>query len=70
MDKQIEVGKTYEINHSRKGIFSGTIVADHDGLIDVVITDGKATYSIVNPDAYKGEMITVRTSFCTFKELG
>lgn len=64
----IEVGKTYVVNHRRKGRFIGKVVADNDGSCDIEIIEGKARY-VVNPDAYEGEVITVRTSFCKFEEV-
>ena len=69
-EKIIEVGKQYRITHSRKGQFTANIVGIRDEWVDCVITDGKAGAMLDYNEREKGEAITVRRSFCTFKPIG
>ncbi len=64
----IEIGKTYRIKSSRKGTFTGKIVALNDEWADVLITSGKAGAMLDYNEREAGEEVTVRRSFCTFTE--
>ena len=64
-----QVGKTYRINHSRKGIFAGRIISAGDDWVSVEIVSGQAGAMLPENIAHTGEEITVRLSFATFTEL-
>jgi hypothetical protein len=64
----VEVGKTYEVSHSRKGKFALRVTKIDDDWITGVIVAGKAQF-ISKPAAGNGDMITLRKSFTTWKEL-
>ena len=66
-DVRPEIGKTYLIRHSRKGTFTGKILAQDDEFSKILIVDGEAKY--LNDDNGKpGETISIRRSFCTFSK--
>lgn len=62
----IEIGKTYKVNSSRKGRFTGVITSVDDVWATVLITSGKAKALLDYNERDKGEEVTVRRSFCTF----
>lgn len=62
----IEVGKTYNVNHSRKGKFTLQVTSVGDEWIDGIIVAGMAKAIMSYNEVYKGEKITVRRSLCTF----
>lgn len=59
-----EVGKTYMINHCRKGRFEATVIGVSDEWVDCVIYSGAAKSIKGYNLAEKGEAITIRKSFC------
>lgn len=63
----IAVGKAYEVNSSRKGKFTGVITSLNDEWATVLITNGKARAMLDYNEREKGEEVTVRRSFCSFK---
>lgn len=69
----IEVGKEYIVDHSRKGTFIGKVLSDDGEWAKVEIVKGKAHYmSTVNNMLGKGligDIITIKKSFCKFKEV-
>lgn len=65
----IEAGKTYRINSTRKGLFTGIVTRFDDTWADVLITDGKAKAMLDYNEREQGETVTVRRSFCTFEEV-
>lgn len=65
----IQAGKTYHINHSRKGKFTGTVTKFDDTWADVLIVMGRAKAMLAYNEANEGETVTVRRSFCTFTEV-
>jgi uncharacterized protein (UPF0179 family) len=67
--KNIEVNKTYKVNHSRKGKFIGKLVSNDGEWVKIEISDGKAQALLEMNEAYVGETITVRRTFCTFEEV-
>lgn len=59
-----------EIDHSRKGKFTGFVVWQSDEWIDVQITDGTAKYTCTwNGDAEPDDVIRIRKSLCTITEV-
>ncbi len=69
MSTNLEVGKTYRINHSRKGVFNGRLISLDDTWAVVVITDGKAGAMLEYNERYEGETVNVRRSLASFTEL-
>lgn len=69
MKATLEVGKTYLINHSRKGKFCGTVTSINDEWADVTVTSGKAKAMLSYNECGPGEALTIRRSFCTFTPL-
>lgn len=67
----IESGKTYRVNHSRKGKFTMRVTAVRGEWIDGLIIDGRAKYmSMQNQgEGYVGDEVTVRASLATFEEV-
>ena len=67
----IEVGKTYLIEHSRKGPFVAQILKYNGEFIKVKVIKGRAKFiSAMNVGrGVPGDVISVRRSFCTFKEV-
>ena len=63
-----EVGKTYKINHVRKGEFSGKVLKVRGVWADVELVAGKASY-VASVDARSGDVVGVRLSFCEFTEI-
>jgi len=63
---ELEAGKTYEICHSSKGKFTGTvvgIVSCEDGeWVKIEVIDGVASAMMDYNVAYKGDIITIRKS--------
>ena len=70
MSNVLEVGKTYTVNHSRKGAFTGRLLGFDDTWATVLITDGKAKAMLDYNEREEGEEVTVRKSFCNFTEVG
>lgn len=64
-----QVGKTYRINHIRKGIFAGRVISSGDDWVTVEIVSGQAGAMLPENVVDTGEEITVRLSFATFIEL-
>ena len=64
-----EIGKLYEIRHSRKGIFYGKVVRVEGGWADVDVVEGKPKF--ISWDAklsYDGQ-VTVRDSLVYLIEI-
>lgn len=64
----LEVGKTYKVNSSRKGVFTGQLLGFDDTWASLLITGGKANAILDYNVRSEGEEVTVRRSFCTFTE--
>lgn len=60
-----EIGKTYRIEHSRKGSFTGKVTAINGEWIDVEITAGKAR-NMASEANEVGEVVRLRDSHCAF----
>jgi len=63
--KQLEVGKTYDIRSSRKGMFWGRCLALQGEFADFQIVSGKASF-LSEPDRIEGDSVSVRLSHCKF----
>ena len=68
MSKQLNIGKAYKVNSSRKGEFIGIITKFCDTWATLLITKGKASALLDYNERDAGETVTVRRSFCTFTE--
>ena len=70
MMTNLTVGKTYLINHTRKGTFVGKLksVSDNGDWADIQITGGTANAMLDENIGYIGDTITCRISFCRFTE--
>jgi len=67
MDTQeIQVGKTYRVNSSRKGTFTGKVTAINGEFADILITSGRAGAMMEYNEREEGEQVTVRMSLCIF----
>ena len=65
----LEVGKTYMVDHKRKGRFCARVLSFGDEWADVQITSGRAGAMMSYNEAGPGEKITVRLSHCVFSPL-
>lgn len=68
---KLEVGKTYIVEHSRKGVFLGEIVKDGEYWATVKVVKGHANFiSHMNQArGAVGDVFEVRKSLCEFKEI-
>jgi hypothetical protein len=67
---KIEAGKTYDVNHSRKGKFKLKVTAVNGEWVEGTIVTGKAKMiSRSNNDVEAGESLTVRDSLATWTEV-
>lgn len=64
----MQVGKSYLVNSSRKGTFSGRLKSLCDTWATFVITGGMARAMLQENERERGEEVTVRRSFCAFTE--
>lgn len=69
MTAQPTIGKTYHIDHRRKGKFMGIVTHADDEWATVLITSGKARAMLDYNERETGETVTVRLSLATFTEL-
>ena len=63
-----EAGKSYNINHSRKGEFALSITDVDDNWVTGRLIAGTPHYLNHN-EKELGEVMTVRRSFCSFEEV-
>ena len=61
----MEIGKTYIVNHSRKGIFVGKLVSQKGNWALLVIQEGKAKAKNQDNEREQGEEVAVNISLCT-----
>lgn len=66
----LETGKTYEINHTRKGRFTARVTGQDDEWVDLEVVAGQAGAILSYNRADVGEPVTVRKSFITSAVLG
>lgn len=65
-----EVGKIYDITHSRKGKFTARIVRIVGDSADVEIISGKVIFmSHGNQGSQEGELLRINTALCKFNEV-
>lgn len=57
---QYEIGKVYDINHSRKGKFKMLIESQDNTWLDGIIIEGTADAILYNNIKYEGDKITIR----------
>lgn len=65
----MEVGKTYKVNHSRKGKFTMKVTYVDEEWATGVITDGHAKGRMHYNYVMTGESVTVRRSLAEFEEV-
>ena len=65
----IEVGKEYEVNHSRKGKFRLLASSVSEEWISGTISKGKAGALLSYNEVEQGEEITIRRSHSRFTEV-
>ena len=58
----VEIGKEYDVHHSRKGTFRIRVNDLSDSMIDATITQGKARY-VSEPDRGPGDHICLDRNF-------
>lgn len=67
---ELQNGATYKVNSSRKGKFTGLLVAHDDTWATIEITDGKAQAMLAYNERSIGEEVTVRRLLCSFEQMG
>lgn len=66
---ELTIGKTYKVNSSRKGVFTGILTKCCDTWATLLITHGKAKAMLEYNESEQGEEVIVRRAFCTFTEV-
>lgn len=69
MKEELIIGKTYEVNHSRKGKFNLELKHQCNTWASGIITNGFADSMLEENIKEQFEEITVRKELCTFKPL-
>jgi hypothetical protein len=69
IERDIEVGKVYNCNHTRKGKFSLEVTDVGEEWITGIITNGYTQTMMEYNSRSVGETETVRRSFCMFTEV-
>lgn len=65
---ELQIGKEYVVNHSRKGTFSARVKGVDGEWADLEVTAGKAGAMCSYNEREPGEDVTVRLSHCRFTE--
>jgi uncharacterized protein (UPF0179 family) len=65
---KLQVGETYQVNHTRKGTFTATLKSADDTWATLEVKTGKAKAMCRYNVAEAGEEVTVRLSHCKFTE--
>lgn len=65
-----EVGKTYHVDHVRKGKFTIKVTAVNGEWVEGVIIGGRVKYASAahSNEGYVGDAVTVRTTLAKFTE--
>ena len=63
---ELEDGKTYLVNSSRKGTFAGRLLSHNDTWATFEITNGMADAMLDYNRRYAGDEVTVRREWCVF----
>jgi hypothetical protein len=67
---KLEKGKTYSVDHCRKGRFTLKVKSvDGEFVRGAIVAGTAATISMSIDDYVAGDDITVRRSFCIFREV-
>ena len=61
----MEIGRTYNVTHSRKGDFTIKLLNQDDTWSTVLMVAGRTTTMLPENRAFKGDQTTIRTSFLT-----
>lgn len=69
MSQEISAGKTYRINHTRKGVFVARLTSVDDVWATGVVVSGKARAMLDYNEREVGEEVTIRRSFSVFEEV-
>lgn len=64
----VEVGKTYAVDHQRKGKFVLQVTDRDDEFVTGIVVEGKAKAMLRYNEADVGEEVTVRESFGKWTE--
>ena len=64
--ENIEIGKTYAVNHRRKGLFKLKVLSLGNDFVTGNIVEGKTTCVLESNDKYEGEEITIKSSLASF----
>lgn len=64
-----QIGKTYAVDHSRKGKFQMRVTDIRNEWVDGVVTAGKAGAMLRYNEVPAGEEITIRAEFAKFTEV-
>lgn len=65
----VQVGKTYDVNHSRKGRFRLKVLGINGEWITGQMVSGKTKTLLPENSAEAGETVTVREQLATFTEV-
>lgn len=65
---ELENGKTYLVNSTRKGTFAGRLLTHDDTWATFEITGGRAKAILSYNERDVGEEVTVRREWCGFTE--
>ena len=65
---ELQIGKEYLVNHSRKGTFTALVKEVDDEWATLELTAGKAKAMCSYNKAEAGDEVTVRLSHCRFTE--
>lgn len=60
MTPTLEIGKVYEVNHSRKGEFQMRVQSKDEVWVNGIVTNGRANAMLDYNVKHKGEQITLR----------
>ena len=67
--ENLEIGKIYDVVSDRKGKFMLELTHHNDTWATGIIVKGKAKAICPYNEVEKGEEVTIRKSFSTFKEI-
>ena len=65
----MEIGKTYKVNHERKGTFVGKLKTKGDEFLTFEIMEGQTTVNRPENEKHVGQDVIVRESFCKLSEM-
>lgn len=67
MEQTLEIGKIYDVEHSRKGRFTIQLTNQSEDFAQGTIIEGKTITAIPENARFAGEEVQLRKSFCNFK---